>query len=381
MLSDRIYLAVATSSLLLLWNAGAAHAQSSPLGTAVPSAPSPSDAPPTSVTPTSESVAPASPDVARDLFRRGSALAAENRWIEALNAYRESYERYPHAETRYNIGVCHGHLGSPTRAAYEIGRALQATDLHASRHLSEERRQRAVGQLELTTQRLTRLVLSTPPTGLRLSVDGRELAQGAPSLDLRVLAESGDVIDSNWASHHVLLLDPGEHVIQLLLRDVRQERRITTRPGELIELRWEPEPAPKPAAPLASRSEKTSRGRMTPLPTGAPTTTGESWSRWAPTVAWSVVGISALTAGVGGVWTWSTHRELQSRCPNGACTERERPLVNDYQTAVTLTNAGLWATASSLALTVGLLTLTDRTDVASLTLGVSPGGLALGQTF
>ncbi len=41
---------------------------------------------------------------AREAFRRGAALAAEGRWLDALEASEESASLQPHAKTTYSVG-------------------------------------------------------------------------------------------------------------------------------------------------------------------------------------------------------------------------------------------------------------------------------------
>lgn len=321
-------------------------------------------------------------DLARELFRRGSSLAFENQWSRALAAYEESYRLFPHAETRFNIGVCYDHLGQPARAGYEIARALAGVHLEPHLQLSAERQRQAAAQLELVEQGLTRIELSNSPAGLRLLVDGRELVEADSLGDLRVPANPDDEVDSAWAPYHVLLLEPGKHVIRLVLQSDHQERSIVAQPGERVVLSWDPaRPKVLPTAPTEAMALVRSSAKAPPPAAKPPTDAGSSWSGWIPTVAWSFVGVSALTAGVGGLWTLSTHEKLESRCPQGACGEQDRALVGQYESAVALTNAGLWATASGLVITLGYLTLSGEDEGEATKIQVSSRGVTLLQNF
>lgn len=321
---------------------------------------------------------PPNTDVARDFFRQGSVLAAANQWAEALAAYQNSYRHHPHAETRFNIGVCYNHLGQPVRAWSEISRAITGSGLAPAGYLSEQRRALAIAELELVERSLTRVHVSNTPNGMRLLVDGRQLAEADSPDDLRVLANDGDATRPTWASDDVLLVEPGEHVVQLSLRNARQEQHFVARPGERVLLRWAPEePAqPQHAATSGRTDVASSKEPRPPRPTPALEAT---WRDWAPVAAWSFVGISVVASGVGGLWTLSAHEKLEARCPERLCTERERPLVSQYESAVSLTNAGLMATASGLAVALSVTLLTSDDD--STRFVVSPSGITYRRAF
>src|SRR5262245_13398757 len=61
---------------------------------------------------------------AREAFARGLALAREQRWGEALEAFEVASAAKPHALTTYNTGVAERALGRYTRARVRIGEAV-----------------------------------------------------------------------------------------------------------------------------------------------------------------------------------------------------------------------------------------------------------------
>jgi hypothetical protein len=151
-------------------------------------------------------------ELARSEFRRGTELARDARWGEALAAFERSAAVHPDAGTRFNIGVCHRALGRYARARIAFEKALAeqgpGTELLPSvvdeikGYLREIEGVLAVADVTLTTR-------------ARIAVDGAPLervsGERTPTFIAGVAAAGkGSVVP---ARRFRLVLDPGVHVI------------------------------------------------------------------------------------------------------------------------------------------------------------------------
>src|SRR5262245_22360993 len=75
---------------------------------------------------------------ARLLFNRGTALAKQGAWTDALEQFQHSERRRPHAVTTYDIAYCERALGRYTPAAKTFARAIAEHEARGSRELSDD---------------------------------------------------------------------------------------------------------------------------------------------------------------------------------------------------------------------------------------------------
>jgi hypothetical protein len=190
----------------------------------------------------------------REAFRRGTQLAKDGQWANALAEFERSAQLKPHAQTTYNVGFCERALGRYTRARRSFVQALSAPAGEMPPELAAEAR----GYLAEIDSLLARVLVTQAPGGTAIAVDGRPLqvTQGA-GLPAEIVAgtrEPGPA-EPVPAASFTLVTDPGAHVI--LVRVPGAPEQVITRdlaPGETIRLALgSPPPAERPTRPPPSR--------------------------------------------------------------------------------------------------------------------------------
>jgi hypothetical protein len=111
---------------------------------------------------------------ARAAFQEGIALAKEERWADALQAFDRSDARHPHAITTYNIGYCERQLGHPTRARALFAKALADHQARGGVELPADLVAATQTYLSDADRQIARVVVTIAPAG-PVSVDGRPL--------------------------------------------------------------------------------------------------------------------------------------------------------------------------------------------------------------
>lgn len=139
-----------------------------------------------------EGAPPEDPRVAeaRALFDTGRALAAEQRWEEALERFRRSLELVDRPSTRWNVAASLYALDRPSEAIPELERYLAAA---ASRGDDPAAIAEAERMLADARGAVARVTLHLLPADARVRVDGRPVEGGA---------------------ERALELDPGPHVVR-----------------------------------------------------------------------------------------------------------------------------------------------------------------------
>ena len=202
--------------------------------------------------------AASSPEVmeARAAFQEGIALAKEERWADALQAFDRSDARHPHAITTYNIGYCERQLGHPTRAHAVFAKALADHQARGGVELPADLVAAAQTYLGEADRQIARVVVTIAPAG-PVAVDGRPLelttTEGPYAVLLAGTCPVGPAEAAPAATFEVDV-DPGVHAFVLSVKDrpdvVATE---TLAPGARIAVPLlaptEPTEAPKPLAP------------------------------------------------------------------------------------------------------------------------------------
>src|SRR5258708_31920756 len=141
-------------------------------GTSVAGPASPPDSAPAAGTAVRPAVAQA-----RAAFHEGTQLAAQQRWVEALNAFERSDSLRPHAITTYNIGYCERLLGHSTRARKMLAKALADHHARGDVELPAELISAAQAYLSEADRQVARVVVTiTPGAG---AIDGPPLELAA----------------------------------------------------------------------------------------------------------------------------------------------------------------------------------------------------------
>jgi hypothetical protein len=227
---------------------------------------------------------------AQALFRRGIALAAEERWPEAERIFAESFETVPRPSAAFNRALALYRLGRMLEVVETIDRFMALTD---ARNEGAQRVRAAELQARARAA-LATLQVRVEPADARLEVDG--------------------VVRTDTGATRSFAVDPGEHLLILSRPGHLPERRrlvlgAAERSSVLVALR---------AAPAESaRPEQ----RPSSLPSRAPTERGSKGPSLFP---WIVVGAGAVTVAAGattGVLALRKESDLDRRCnlPDGRC--------------------------------------------------------------
>ncbi|WP_437725597.1 tetratricopeptide repeat protein [Sorangium sp. So ce861] len=171
-------------------------------------------------------------DVAREEFRRGTALAQEGRWAAALMAYERSAKLHPHPLATYNMALCERALQRNTRARRRFLQALMEAGPDVNMQDTEAK---AWEQIRAIERELGRLHLTVEPMDAVIRIDGRPLELDPPILGgakpggASVTTVAGTMPEGPGrpapAARFDVLLDPGEHVIEVSLPGFISRRR------------------------------------------------------------------------------------------------------------------------------------------------------------
>ncbi|XYH94715.1 hypothetical protein ACMHYB_43880 [Sorangium sp. So ce1128] len=163
-------------------------------------------------------------EIAREEFRRGTALAQEGRWAAALMAYERSAKLHPHPLATYNMALCERALQRNTRARQ---RFLQALVEAGPKVNMQDTEAKAWDQIRAIERELGRLHLTVEPADAVIRIDGRPLELDPPILGgtkaggASVTTVAGTMPEGLGrpapAARFDVLLDPGEHVIEVSL--------------------------------------------------------------------------------------------------------------------------------------------------------------------
>jgi hypothetical protein len=126
---------------------------------------------------------------ARALFERGVALAAEQRWTDALDAFRASRALVERPSTVYNIATTLQRLG-------RVREAIQAVDdyLAIADPVADAAQREQASQLRgVLAASLAHVVIEVSPENAEIAIDGRPT--------------------SEVGARRELVADPGEHVV------------------------------------------------------------------------------------------------------------------------------------------------------------------------
>jgi hypothetical protein len=180
---------------------------------------------------------------ARSEFARGSELAQQMRWGEALSRFEASARLHPDPGTTYNIGVCHRALGHFTRAERAFRKALSEHRPDGPLSLPEHMLNDTRGFLDEIGRVLARIEVELSPATARITLDGRPLEKagsesGRPLL-LAGLLPVGPGRPAP-ASRFVIVADPGTHVLLIARKGYTDiMRRIDLGPGARERLKLE----------------------------------------------------------------------------------------------------------------------------------------------
>ena len=150
-------------------------------------------------------------DEAREAFVRGTSLARNGRWRDALVEFERSASLRAHPVTTYNIGFCERALGSYTRARKQFAAALTAHESRQGGELPPDLFRSARSYLEEAEARIVRIEVTLEPHDAAVSMDGRPLEREGSAVLLGGTREPGRP-EKPPSRRFTLLVDPGLHV-------------------------------------------------------------------------------------------------------------------------------------------------------------------------
>lgn len=295
-----------------------------------------------------EAPATADADVrrARALFAEGVALADREQWEEAEQRFREAQRLRASPSIAFNLALTLGHLGRLVEADELLAQVLADAETTDEIRTGARRRR---AEIEPFIGRLT-IRLRGPRTGVRVTVDGRPIAEER-------LREP-------------LLVDPGRHEVVAL----RGDRAVARQSVELredtlrvsVELVVPPESTPARVAPSP---------RRTPRATEQDRAGGGSAMGVA--VGASLIGAGAIAGGAG-IWALVTDGE----CAGGRTdADGDCELLHERTPAgiVLLVGGGVGLAAGTLVLLLVRDGSDDTSSDETPTVGALPlpGGLAI----
>lgn len=153
-------------------------------------------------------------------FVKGTELARQARWAEALGSFERAAKIKPHAITTYNMAACERAIGRYTRARKLFLVALEQHRSEGEAELPETLLAQTQTFLTEIDGLLARVTLTVVPAGAAVAVDGRALEQvtqrghGVRATYVAGTREPGatDVVHEPTFD---VLLDPGAHVFTI----------------------------------------------------------------------------------------------------------------------------------------------------------------------
>ncbi len=257
----------------------------------------------------------AAPKTADTLFWEGRRAADAGDLATACSKFTESLALERAAGTLFNLALCEdrkGLVASAARHYQEAANRMKGDDQRAA-----VARGRAA-TLDLTLPRLLVLVKEKGAPGLRVTVDGKALAE-----------EEFGVAQA---------VDPGEHVVRLTAEGREpNEVKVTVAEKQTRDVPMDLGPLAKPKA-AAPQTGKEAPGPLAP---------GAASSK-VPTVGWAVAGVGGGALVFGAIATGLLTQEAalyQQKCPQGACLD---------QSGLDAANRGrTWQQVSTLSFVTG----------------------------
>jgi tetratricopeptide (TPR) repeat protein len=276
----------------------------------------------------SESPAPRTADEqriedARASFRRGTELARQARWLDALEAFERSASLRAHPITSYNIAYCLRALARYSRASKLFAEAIAAHEGGRSGRMTEPmllaaRTYRAEVEAKLARARVTLL-----PKGAAIAVNGRPLERIQDSGTTPVFrAGTRDPADPQpvGLESFEIVLDPGQQVFVISFAGDTKTTTHAMFSGKAISLKF------------VMENSSAREARPPTLPSTSP---------WVY-AAYGVGGAALLTAAGFGIAAIVKRSELDDACGSPPrCPSSAQGDLDQAKTYAQITNIGL----------------------------------------
>lgn len=289
-----------------------------------------------------------------ELFRRGRALAAEQRYSEACPLLAESVKAEPGVGARLWLGECYEKTGRLASALAEFKAAAAQ-----SAERKDEREKVATRHALAIEPRVPR-ILVVAPEGVTLTVDDTEVA-----------ATIADPVDAGL--HTITASAPGfvRWTVSVSVPDAPGTITVNV-PVLEPEAHAAPAPAPvvSPVAPVAPTTQVVVHTPgLNPLKIAS--------------IATGAVGLAALGGGVFlGLQAKSTYDSSNQggHCVNNACDASGKDLRSSANGMATLSTIAFASAGAAIASSIVLFVLAPSTTVTP-SIGTHEAGLSLAQRF
>ena len=295
---------------------------------------------------------------AKRMEKVGKVAYKNERYDDAIIAFKAAYEALPKPKFLYNLARCHEKKGALAEAARHYERYLTEAPDAEDREAVETQASFLTEKLRQTMARLS--VTSKPPgAALRIEGEGSRLDVATPW--------------SGW-------LDPGRYELSVLAEGQEERRqKLALAAGQerevAVDLEAKDEPDPPPAAPAVKAPKpppatSTPAAARKPRPAVAkpPPPGPEEGLGTAPLAAFGVAAAAVVAGAVLGGLYLSTSGDLDEAEANPAKAGRSRQEMDDLADS-----ANLYATLANVA--VGVAALAGLTDGVLLVMG-GDGGAA-----
>jgi tetratricopeptide (TPR) repeat protein len=300
-------------------------------------------------------------ELAAGHYRRGTALAKQGLYGEALEEFNQAYAKSPHFAVLYNIGQAQIALGRPLAAIEALASYLR----DGADKVPLSRREQVQAQIALLEAKLAELTISTDKPGVAIRVDDRDIGRTPLFQPIRLAAGT-----------HTITATPagGAHITRVVTLAEAERRRLDLTfaadgpAGEEL-------PAVTAAPPVAPATAAATTPSNAAATLASPPTTAASPSRVVTLRRAAYVstafGVAAAGAALG-VYLWNRGRyedwqagdvALQELTPGSAAYQMQAATNNDLASSLTTANhaiLGLSIAGGVLVATGASLWLLDR---------------------
>jgi hypothetical protein len=301
---------------------------------------------------------------ASQLFEQGLELIEQGAYEQAAIAFNTAYEIEPNYRVLYNVGEAERLVGHHARAMAAYTRYLE----EGGDEIDEDRRAYVEEQLALLSGLVGEIQVKCPVPGAVVTVDGRP--SGQTPLEGPLAVDAGEhevaVVKDGEELHRELVVVGGQQTVWVVADQPAEPPPPAAVEQPAVEPEEEPVASPEPVAPPAELEPQ------------------EPQRVW----TWVVLGLGAasgVAAAVTGNLALGQAREIDRRCDGNVCPAE---LVDEADRAESLAMAAdvlLGATAACAVAGVILYftepDLTERSDAATVEVGLGPSALTIGGRF
>lgn len=322
-------------------------------------------------------------DEARRYYRHGSDLVEQGQWAKAIVAYRRSFELHAASSTLVNLAYCENRLGHLVEAWILLSQALSLSEEGTAAPLAPERRALVETERDRVKARIGSITVSGAE-GTELRVDGAHIVPIAGmSLVYRLVESEGE----NWqeiAPGGQILVDPMQYRLHHRLHSAARSETVVVSEGQTFTLlSASPELAPDripPSAPLAPRVS--SSQKRSPRPDDAARSRDFHPYRAPGITSLILSGVGVTSAAISLGVMLDAESRLNGICSaEHICPPGQAGAVSQFETAATIANVSMIASAGAAVLGVSLLLLDGAHSKKQIALHATPRMLGIQGKF